>query len=240
MIVFIDLAPAPIRSVLAAVAVFATTGCMDSRGGVIPYDRALAAPDERQAQVLEANYKISPLDKLSIKVFKADEISGSYDVDLAGHISMPLIGEVEAANLTTDELRAKLADLLGQKYFEHPDVSVGITESTSHVVTVDGAVSQPGQFPVNGPMTLIQAVALAKGTTEDANQRRVAIFRTIGGKREAAAFDLKDIREGKGEDPRIYAGDIVVVDGSRIKEIQKQLLQNVQLLTFGLVRPLGI
>jgi polysaccharide export outer membrane protein len=108
------------------------------------------------------------------------------------------------------------------------------------VVTVEGAVQHSGQFPVNGPMTLIQAVALANGTRADANERRVAIFRTIEGKRQAAAFDLKDIRDARSPDPAVYAGDIVVVDGSRIKEIEQQLLQGVQIMTLGVFRPLGV
>lgn len=192
-------------------------------------------PDPPKIEALDADYKISPLDKLTIKVFKADDISGDYDVDLAGHISLPLVGEVEAANLTTAELDQKLTDLLGQKYFEHPDVSVAIKESTAHVVTVDGAVGQAGQYPVNGPMTLIQAVALARGTTDDANPRRVAVFRTIGGQRQAAAFDLTAIRRGEAADPSIYPGDIVVVDGSRVKEVERQILSTVPLL--GMFKP---
>jgi polysaccharide export outer membrane protein len=240
MIVFIDLGARPVRTAIAVALGLFTAGCMDSRGGIIPYNQALSPPDERQVQVLNENYKIAPLDKLAIKVFKSDEMSGSYDVDLAGHISLPLIGQVEAANLTTAELDQKLTDLLGQKYFNNPDVSVAVTQSTYHVVTVDGAVGQAGQYPVNGPMTLIQAVALAHGTRDDANPRRVAVFRTIDGKRQAAAFDLTDIREGKAKDPSIYEGDIIVVDGSRIKEIQRQVFQAVPLLTLGVFRPLGI
>lgn len=216
------------RLVLAAATIGAAilaTSCADTRGGSIPYDRPLALPDEPKIQALDANYKIAPLDKLTIKVFKSDELSGDYDVDLAGHISLPLVGEVQAVNLTTAELDSKLTDLLGQKYFEHPDVSVAIKESTAHVVTVDGAVRDAGQFPVAGSMTLVQAVALAKGTSEDANARRVAVFRMIGGQRQAAAFDLTAIRRGEAQDPSIYPGDIVVVDGSKIKAIQKQLFQ---------------
>jgi polysaccharide export outer membrane protein len=214
------------------------SGCADTRGGSIPYDRALPPPDVTPVRTLAENYKIAPLDKLTIKVFKADDLSGDYDVDLAGHISMPLVGEVEAANLTTAELDQKLTQLLGAKYFEHPDVSVAIKESTAHVVTIDGAVAQAGQYPVAGPMTLIQAVALARGTTEDANARRVAVFRTVGGQRQAAAFDLTAIRRGEAQDPQIYPGDIVVVDGSKIKEAEKQILQSVPL--FAIFRPLGI
>src|SRR5690349_164409 len=99
------------RPVLATAAVAAAaliSSCADTRGGSIPYDRQLAAPDEPKIQALDSNYKIAPLDKLSIKVFKADDLSGDYDVDLAGHISLPLVGEVEAVNLTTAQLDDKL------------------------------------------------------------------------------------------------------------------------------------
>jgi polysaccharide export outer membrane protein len=225
---------------LAAAFAFALLlgGCADTRGGPIPYDRQLALPDEPKLDTLPADYKIAPLDKLTIKVFKADDISGDYDVDLAGHISLPLVGEVEAVNLTTAQLDDKLTQLLGQKYFEHPDVSVSIKESTAHVVTVDGAVKESGQFPVAGPVTLIQAVAMAKGTSDDANNRRVAVFRMIGGQRQGAAFDLTAIRRGQAADPQIFPGDIVVVDGSRIKAVQKQLFQAWPLI--NIFRPIGI
>ena len=80
-------------------------------------------------------------------------------------------------------------------------------------------------------MTLIQAVSLAKGTTEEANPRRVAVFRTVQGERQAAAFDLTAIRRGQAPDPKIYPGDIIVVDGSGIKALQKQIMQNLPLLS---------
>jgi polysaccharide export outer membrane protein len=228
--VFAELVARRILAALAASAALAVAGCADTRGGSIPYDRPLAAPDQQSFQVLPENYKIAPMDTLTIKVFKAEDLSGDYSVDLAGHISLPLVGQVEAANLTTTQLDDKLKDLLGQKYFEHPDVSVAIKESTAHVVTVDGAVTQSGQFPVAGSITLVQAVALAHGTTPDANARRVAVFRTIDGQRMAAAFDLTAIRRGESKDPAIYPGDIVVVDGSKIKEAEKQIFAAVPLL----------
>lgn len=229
-----DLAPRRLLCVLPIAAAALLSACADTRGGTIPYDRPLAAPDEQKFQTLETNYKIAPMDKLAIRVFKMDDLSGDYDVDLAGNISLPLIGQLEAANLTTEQLDEELTQKLGAKYLEHPDVSVAIKASTAHVVTVDGAVKDGGRFPVAGPISLIQAVAMAKGTSEDANARRVAVFRTIGGKRQAAAFDLTSIRRGQAPDPEIYPGDIVVVDGSSVKAAQKQILQSIPLLSiFG-------
>lgn len=224
----------PNRLLLQSLSLVAWTmsGCADTRGGYIPYDRPLAAPDEQKFSTLPEDYKIAPMDTLAVKVFKADSLSGDYVVDLAGHISLPLIGEIEAANLTTGQLVQKLTHLLGSKYYENPDVSVAIKASTAHVVTVDGAVGQSGQYPVAGNISLIQAIALAHGTTEDANARRVAVFRTVDGQRQAAAFDLTSIRRGEAKDPQIYPGDIIVVDGSKIKEAEKQILQSVPLLSF--------
>ena len=221
-------------ALLSSVGVVLLSGCADTRGGSIPYGKVLAAPDEQKFQTLSSDYKIAPMDRLSIKVFKMNDLSGDYDVDLAGNISLPLIGQVQAANLTTAQLDDQLTQKLGAKYLEHPDVSVAIKASTAHVVTVDGAVKDGGQFPVGGPVTLIQAVAMAKGTSEDANARRVAVFRTIGGRRQAAAFDLTSIRRGEMPDPQIYPGDIIVVDGSSVKSAQKQILQSIPILAlFG-------
>ena len=207
-------------------------GCADKRGGPIPYNVSnFGTPDAPELAPLEAGYKIAPMDTLSVKVFKMADLSGEYEVDLAGRISMPLIGEVPAYDLTTAQLDDALTRKLGEKYLENPDVSVGIKSSTRRSVTVDGAVNKAGSYPVNGPTTLMQAVAAAGGTNPEANARRVAIFRSIGGKRQAAAFDLTSIRRGEAPDPQVYAGDIVVIDGSSVKAAQKQILNSLPVLS---------
>lgn len=205
--------------------------CADTAGGPIPYNVALGAPDAPTLAPLESDYRIAPMDTVAVKVFRSNDLSGDYQVDLTGHISLPLVGEVPAANLTTAQLDDKLTQVLGQKYFENPDVSIGIKASTRRSVTVDGAVKQAGTFPVAGPTSLMQAVALAGGTTEDANARRVAVFRTMAGQRQGAAFDLAAIRHGQAEDPQIYPGDIVVVDGSSIKAGFKRVMQSFPMLS---------
>jgi polysaccharide biosynthesis/export protein len=134
-IVFSGYAPRRLLAVLSSVAMVLLGACADTRGGSIPYDKPLAVPDTPTFATLGSDYKIAPMDKLGIKVFKMDDLSGEYDVDLAGNISMPLIGEVEAANLTTAQLDDQLTQKLGAKYLEHPDVSVAIKSSTAHVVT---------------------------------------------------------------------------------------------------------
>jgi polysaccharide export outer membrane protein len=225
------LAKSKIATVFAVAAAAFLASCADTRGGPVPYDVALAAPDAPTIVPLEDGYKIAPLDKLTIKVLKMDDMTGEYVVDLGGNISMPLIGEVRAANLTTAQLDQALTAKLGEKYLEHPDVSVGIKESQSHVVTVDGAVQKAGSYPSIGPISLMQAVAMAGGTTDEANVRRVAVFRTVSGQRQVGGFDLAAIRHGQSPDPKIYPGDIVVVDGSGIKSGFKRWVQAIPILS---------
>lgn len=229
-------AAVPAITKIVSMAIFAPVlvlmGCADSRGGPIPYNVSnFGVPDSPELVPLQAGYKIAPMDTLTVKVFKMPDLSGDYEVDLAGNISMPLIGELRAYDLTTAQLDESLTHKLGEKYLENPDVSVGIKSSTRRSVTVDGAVTRAGSYPVNGPTTLMQAVAAAGGARDDANIRRVAVFRTISGQRQAAAFDLQEIRRGEATDPPVYAGDIVVVDGSAIKAAQKQMFQSFPLLS---------
>ena len=216
---------------VVALSALLLTGCTDKRGGPIPYNVGnFGTPDSTAVAALGADYKIAPMDTLTVTVFRVPDLTGDYAVDLMGQISMPLVGDIPAADRTPEELDRILTQRLGEKYFENPDVSVGIKSSAGRLVTVDGAVTKSGAFPVLGPMTLMQAVALAGGTDEFANQRRVAVFRKIGGQRQAAAFDLLSIRRGEAPDPQVYAGDIVVVDGSKVKETQRKILETIPLL----------
>ena len=218
--------------VMALCAGALVAGCADKRGGPIAYSPSdFGVPDAPTVVPLGSGYKIAPLDTLTIKVFKMPDLSGDFEVDLTGQISMPLIGNVAATSLTTAQLDDQLTQKLGAKYLEHPDVSVGVKSSTSRTVTVDGAVNKAGGFAINGPMTLMQAVAAAGGASPEANTHRVAVFRQIDGKRQAAAFDLASIRRGQAEDPPVYAGDIVIIDGSSIKALQKQILNSINVLS---------
>jgi polysaccharide export outer membrane protein len=223
-----------LRLTLCAAACLVLASCESGRGGTIPYGvQNFAPPDPTPVQSLDDDYKISPLDTLHVSVFQVADLSGDYDVDLTGTIQMPLVGSVKAVNLTTRELDERITQLLSAKYLQHPDVSIAVKSSSTRNVTVTGSVRSAGIFPVTGRLTLLQVVALAHGPDENANPHRVAIFRTIQGQREAAAFDLASIGRGQGEDPRIYPGDIVVVDGSKVKSAWAHILQALPFLTFA-------
>ncbi len=205
------------------------------RGGPVPYSVSdFGAPDGTELSVSTA-YRIGPTDTIGVNVFGVPEYSGDYVVDDTGRIQLPLVGDVPLVGMTSSEAAASLTKLLAQSYLKSPVVQIVIKSPTSRRVTVDGAVGAPGLYAISGQSTLLQIIAQAKGTTDSANPRRTVIFRTINGKRMAAAFDLKDIRRGVENDPAIFANDIVVVDGSEVKKNLTTVLQTVPLL--GLFRP---
>ena len=207
--------------------------CASTRGGNISYDSTnFGMPDAPVVASVDDLYKLAPLDVITVMVFQAPDISRDYQIDQSGRITMPLIGRVDAVGVSTGELGTVIEQRLGQKYMRDPNVTVSLKESRSRVVTVDGSVRKPGIYPATAPLTLVQVVALASGTDELANPRRVAIFRTIGGKRTAAAFDLTDIRRGEEQDPSVYPGDTIVVDGSGVKKAQRELLQTLPFARF--------
>lgn len=187
-------------------------------------------PDAPQLSVSSA-YRIGPSDTIAVNVFGVPEYSGDYTVDDSGHIQLPLVGDVTLAGMTSVEAAQVLTKALEQSYLKSPAVQVVIKSPTSRRVTVDGAVTSPGVYAVGSQTSLLQIIALARGTTDSANPRRTVIFRTIGGKRLAAAFDLKDIRRGVEKDPAVFANDIIVVDGSDIRKNLSTVLQTVPLIS---------
>lgn len=198
------------------------------RGGDIPYDPpGFVAPDPLAGKLPRLPAVLGPGDVVDVRVYRVENLSGEQAVDDAGRIKLPLIGAVAAAGKTTDEVGAEIASSLGARYLQDPDVQVLLKSSVARTITVDGSVVQPGLYPVTGDLSLLQTIAMARGTATGANPRRVVVFRTIGGQRMAASFDLKSIRKGEMADPAIYPDDIVVVDGSNLSATWQLLIQTL-------------
>lgn len=227
------------RALRLAAAIFvslALAACTGSRSGYVAYDRTdFGAPDAPTAERLATEYRIAPLDKLAISVFQVEQLSGEYEVDLTGNISMPLVGSVRAVNMTTAEFEEHLSAVLSEDYLRNPDITVGITEARGSAITLEGSVNSPGVYPTFGNLTLLQAVAMGGGLDEFANPRTVVVFRQIEGERMAAGFDLTNIRRGEDPDPDIYRGDIIVVDGSQTRRAWRDILQSIPI--FSVFRP---
>ena len=180
-------------------------------------------------------YRIGPLDKLEIGVFGVPELSGKFQADAAGHLALPLAGAIDAAGLTPAELAATIDRRLRGHFVRDPQVTVNLEETSTQVFTVDGQVGQPGSYPVLGDMSLMRAVAAAKGSSEFARLSDVVVFRTVEGKPMAALYNLDAIRRGAYADPRIYAHDIIIVGDSKARRQFQQFLQIAPLLTTPLI-----
>jgi polysaccharide biosynthesis/export protein len=163
------------------------------------------------------DYRIAPLDVIDISVFGVQDLNRTVQVSSSGAISLPLIKTVQAGGKTASELERVIAAKLDANYLQSPQVSVFVKEYNSQRITVDGAVVKPGIFPINGRVSLLQAIALSQGLTTVADPSGVLIFRQTGNKKTAARFDLRDVRSGKIDDPILLAGDIVMVDESGAK-----------------------
>jgi polysaccharide biosynthesis/export protein len=195
-------------------------------------------PPPDRSDVIEVNrpYLIGPFDKLVIDVFGIEELSKKeVQTDAGGRISFPLAGIIEAAGRTPAELEQILVERLRGRFVRNPQVTVNLKETVSQVITVDGQVKEPGLYPVIGRMTLMRAVATAKGTAEFAKLDDVVVFRTVKSQRMAALYNLKAIRRGFYEDPEVFANDVVVVGDSSARRIFKDALQIVPALATPLV-----
>jgi len=175
---------------------------------------------------------IAPLDLISVKVFGAPELGGDYQVDYAGRLKMPLIDEVDALDQTRSSLARIIEAKLEEKYLQDPEVLILIKTSRDRTFTVDGSVKSPGRYKIENKTTLMEAVAVSGGVDDFANLSRVVVFRDIDGKQHIAGFNLAEIRDGTMPDPEIQKDDIIVVDGSEVREGYKQVLRALPLLAF--------
>lgn len=197
----------------------------------------LPAPETFMAVVGRPDYRIGPNDLLNVMVFQVKDLERDVRVDNDGQISLPLIGSVAAAGSSTKELQARIEAGYRSRFLQDPQVSVFVKEFASRRVTVDGAVASPGIYPIATQLSLLQAIALAKGPTDVANERDVVVFRTVGGQRHLARFDLKAIREGRAADPEVLGEDIVVVDESGSKAWLRRFIELTPLIgVWGVLR----
>ena len=176
-------------------------------------------------------YKVGPLDVLEVSVFKVPDLSKTVQVAESGTINLPLVGESPAAGMTAQEIERNLTQKLGAKYLQKPQVTVFVKEYNSQRVTIEGAIKKPGVYPIRGQSTLLQMIATAEGLT-DVAENEVAVFREADGKRQAAKFNLTDIRSGQSPDPVLQKGDTIVINDSALAKGYQNFLKALPIGSF--------
>lgn len=155
-------------------------------------------------------------DLLEITVFEIPELSRTVRVSGRGTISLPLLGEIPAGELTPGELEGRLRDKLAEKYLRNPQVSIFVREYGSKRVSVLGAVGKPGSYEMLGARTLLQILAQAGGLTDQVGADLYVIRGGAGGgdRNVVNVADLMANRDPSLNLP-IRPGDIVSVPMER-------------------------
>ena len=159
-----------------------------------------------------AGYVIGPDDVLTVVFWGEKDMSAEVAVRPDGKISLPLINDIDAAGLTPDQLMANVA-AAAAKYLENPAVTVGVKQINSRKVFISGEVAKPGGYPLTGPTTVLQLIALAGGLSEFADTKNIVVMRTENGRPMGYKFNYKDVlrRRNLKQNIELKPGDTVVV-----------------------------
>jgi polysaccharide export outer membrane protein len=145
-------------------------------------------------------YTLGGGDVLRVKVYGDESVTGSYRVDDAGMISMPLVGLLRVEGQTTQQATATIAEALADGYVRSPDVAIEI--ESYRPFFIQGAVQNAGQFAYVSSMTVRAAVSTAGGYTDTANRSRATVYRKQGSQMVKTTVDL---------DFPVYPGDTIVI-----------------------------
>jgi polysaccharide biosynthesis/export protein len=155
------------------------------------------------AKAHNASYVIGNSDVLAITVWKEPDVSRSIPVRPDGKISLPLVGEIQAAGRTPLQLEEEIAAKL-QTYINKPDVTVIVQEINSEKFNILGRVVKPGSYPLSGSATVLDAIAAAGGFQDFAKQKSIYILRSSpAGGQSRMAFNYKDVIKGKHPEQNI-------------------------------------
>ena len=164
------------------------------------------------AAAVPTGYKIGAEDVLGIVFWREAEMNGDVTVRPDGRITVPLIGEVQAEGLTPEMLRDQIQAAAG-KYISAANVSVVVRQINSRKVFITGRVTTPGTYPLSGPRTVMQVIALAGGLNEYADAKNITVLRTQNGRSQNFKFNYKDVAKGRKLEQNIMLepGDTIVV-----------------------------
>ncbi len=170
------------------------------------------APTAPSAVALPDDYVVGAEDVLGVVFWREAELSGDVTVRPDGRVTLPVIGELQAAGLRPEDLKKQI-ETAATKYVTDPNVTVVVRAINSRRVFVTGRVTTPGVHLLKGPLTVMQAIALSGGVTEFADAKNIKVLRIVDGKSVTLPFNYKDVVRGRKLEQNILLlpGDTVVV-----------------------------
>ncbi len=163
------------------------------------------------------NYKVRPTDKLSVKVFQEEDLSGVCTVREDGTVRLPLINEVvRVGGLSVTQIEDRIRGLLAKDYVREPKVTVNILEMSKVTFTVMGQVNRAGSYamPSNKPVSLLQAIGMAGSYTRLANRKEVYLKRIVGGQEKVFTVNAEAMARNPNGTIYLQDGDVVDIKES--------------------------
>lgn len=215
--------------VVSVAAAITLAGCASTPEPIIGAATSQPRTDLGQAsysQTRSTTYMLRPSDKISVNVFREPDLSiENVRLGVDGDVSLPMLGSIPAAGMTTKQLEQDVSRRLLAAGLRTPMVSVNIAEYASHLVTVEGAVEDPGVYAFQPGARLSSAIALADGPTNVAKRQQVAVFRESPEGIMIAKFDYRQVSQGTMLDPILQPGDRVVMGTDGLSVFYQNLLQ---------------
>jgi polysaccharide export outer membrane protein len=161
---------------------------------------------------LSRDFTIGPGDVLSITVWHEPDLTNKVTVRPDGKISMPLLNDLQASDLTPKELQQQITEAL-KNFVSGPQVSVIVQEIHSQTVYITGSVARPGAYPLGRPLTVMELLVLAGGLSESAKAEEIQILRREADKLHRFRFNYKQFVEGRNYQQNIFLrpSDMVIV-----------------------------
>jgi len=180
------------------------------RGGVNGNVDAVTNKDAKNTSAL-SQYAIGAADVIHINVWKNADLSQTLTVDPDGFVSVPLLGDIHVAGMTTNQLGAILASRF-KSYVVSPQVTVSVIDIRSRQVYVMGQVGKAGGYPLIAPITVLQLIAQAGGLNTFAKRKNIYVLRAKSGTTEKLPFNYVDVTHGDGrQNIMLQPGDTVIV-----------------------------
>lgn len=157
-------------------------------------------------------YLIGLGDQLQIMVWKEPDLTQTMSVRIDGRISLPLVGDVQAAGKTIRDLKKTLEEKYSAVIAE-PAVSVMLTQSKSWRYYIIGQIRQPGEFPIDFPITVLQAIAKSGGFLEWAKTDKISIVRRGGSRETIVSFNYEALVNGQNleQNALVKPGDTIII-----------------------------
>jgi len=163
--------------------------------------QAMDEATEKPNSSTQLGYKLGSGDQIKITVFNQQDLSGDYTVSGAGHLALPLIGEVIVKDLTTKQVEEAIANKLKPDYLLNPRVSVQVLNFRPFYIL--GEVKEPKSYPYVDGMTYLNAVAIAGGFTYRAKEDHVIVTREINHQKTEIRMNMED---------KVQPGDIIHIE----------------------------